>query len=145
MRSKMANSILWSVNPIFILCVALFLNSYLQSASGKEIASEEIKRISAAEWERALNEHPELKEVARIADNGEFHPYVHSRNRRTIGRVFDMFRGLFDRIFGGKKGGGGGGGYGAPQKKPAASYGPPTKPPSGYGPPKSPKKPSYGR
>ena len=145
MRSKMAYSLFWSVNPILILGVVLFLNSYILSTSGKEIASEEIKRISAAEWEKALNEHPELKEVARIADNGEFHPYVHSRNRRTIGRVFDMFRGLFDRIFGGKKGGGGGGGYGAPQKKPAASYGPPTKPPSGYGPPKSPKKPSYGR
>ena len=145
MRSKMPYTSLWSVRLVSILSVALFLNTYLLSASGKEIGSEEIKRISAAEWERAINEHPELKEVARIADNGEFHPFVHSRNRRTIGRVFDMFRGLFDRIFGGKKGGNGGGGYGAPQKKPAASYGPPTKPPSGYGPPKSPKKPKYGR
>ena len=134
------------VKTIFIFGVVLVLNAYLLPASGKEISSKDIKRISAAEWERAINDHPELREVIDVADNGEIHPYVHSRNRRTIGRVFDMFRGLFDRIFGGKKGGGGGGGgYGAPQKKPAASYGPPTKPPSGYGPPKSPKKPSYGR
>ena len=111
--------------------------------SAKEISSNGIKRISAADWEKALNDHPELREVVNVADNGEVHPYVHSRNRRTIGRVFDMFRGLFDRIFGGKKGGGGGGGYGPP-KRPAASYGPPKKQPAaGYGPPQNPK-PAYG-
>ena len=133
----------WSVHLLIILLHTSFLCSLL-FASAKEISSNEIKRVSAAEWEKAFNDHPELRDIVQVADNGEVHPYVHSRNRRTIGRVFDMFRGLFDRIFGGKKGGGGGG-YGAPQKQQAASYGPPRQknPSASYGPPRDPK-PSYG-
>ena len=140
-----------SVRPLHIV-IGVIITSFLCTpsyTSAKEISSNGIKRISAAEWERALNEHPELLDVVEVADNGELHPYVHSRNRRMIGRVFDMFRGLFDRIFGGgKKGGGGGGGYGAPkrpQKKPAASYGPPRapKPAASYGPPQA-QRPSNG-
>ena len=140
-----------SVRPLHIV-IGVIITSFLCTlsyTSAKEISSKGIKRISAADWERALNEHPELLDVVEVADNGELHPYVHSRNRRTIGRVFDMFRGLFDRIFGGgKKGGGGGGGYGAPkrpQKKPAASYGPPRapKPAASYGPPQA-QRPSNG-
>ena len=89
----------WSVHLLIILLYTSFLCSVL-FASAKDISSNEIKRVSAAEWEKAFNDHPELRDIVQVADNGEVHPYVHSRNRRTIGRVFDMFRGLFDRIFG---------------------------------------------
>ena len=90
----------WSVRIFLPLLITSCLCTILLT-SAKEISSNGIKRISAADWEKALNDHPELREVVNVADNGESHPYVHSRNRRTIGRVFDMFRGLFDRIFGG--------------------------------------------
>ena len=100
----MARSV-WSVHILLLVTITIFLNT-LSFTSAKEISRKGVKRITAAEWERALNDHPELREAVTVADNGEIHPYVHSRNRRTIGRVFDMFRGLFDRLFGGGKKGG---------------------------------------
>ena len=152
-KFKMARS-LWSVNTF--LLVSVLISTYeLSFTRANGAPSKSIKRITADEWEKlVLDEHPELLEAIDVADNGELHPYVHSRNRRTIGKVFDMFRGLFDRLFGGGKGGGGGGGGYGPPKRPAASYGPPKKPQSGYGPPKSPQsgygppqspKPGYGQ
>ena len=115
-----------------------------QVATASEVGSEVVSAGQQSDkknellLERNDKEVTDLEVDLALADNNEAHPYIHSRNRRTLGAVFDMFRDLMSNMFGG----GGGkkkprrprpGGYGAPA--PTQGYGAP-KPTQGYGAPK---------
>ena len=121
---------------------ATLLLIHCQVATASEVGSEVVSDRQQSDkknellLERNDKEVTDLEVELALADNNEAHPYIHSRNRRTLGAVFDMFRDLMSNMFGGggkKKPRRPRPGYGAPA--PTQGYGAP-KPTQGYGAPK---------
>ena len=91
-----------------------------------------------------------LESISLAETEGHHHDSLqpHTRNKRTIGHIFDMFKSMMDNLFGGKGGKGRGKGKGKGRGKGKGKGRRPKRPgqpPSGgYGAPQAPK-PSYGR
>ncbi len=97
------------------------------------------------------NDLAELERSSDLATSRDSSAQPHSRQKRTIGHIFDMFRKMMDSMFGGGKKGGKKGNRGRRPQRPGSAYGAPQAPSSGYGAPQSPssgygppRRPSYG-